>query len=109
MVRAYALSFLRAWLSPLFFLGVFFYLFYHGVHGELGFYAWRILRLQEQRVGQELRDLQKTRADLRRRVSLLKGDIDPDLLEEQVRTVLGYVGPKDRIFFVRPEDDLNGG
>ena len=105
MVRAYVLVFLRAWLPRLLFVSILFYLLYHGIHGELGFYAWRALCVQDQHVAHELRELRQTRADLRRRVNLLKGDIDPDLLEEQVRHVLGYVGPKDRVFFVRPNGD----
>ena len=81
MVRAYVLAFLRAWLPRLLFVSILSYLLYHGIHGELGFYAWRALCVQDQHVAHELRELRQTRADLRRRVNLLKGDIDPDLLD----------------------------
>jgi cell division protein FtsB len=42
-------------------------------------------------------------ASLERRVALLRADrIDPDMLEERARVLIGYVDPRDLVLLLHP-------
>lgn len=79
-------------LRPLLAVFAVFYLLFHALHGERGIYAW----IRDQR---ELRALQTefeaTKAEretVERRVRHLRdGSIDPDLLDEQMRRMMGVM------------------
>jgi cell division protein FtsB len=74
------------------------YFGYHALHGERGFLAWRELKgdlVAAQTVEAELAD---RRSRLERRTALLRADnLDPDLLEERARVLLGYGDPGDLV------------
>ena len=74
------------------------YFGYHALHGERGFLAWRELRhdLAEARVDESR--LAGERAQLDRRVRLLRRDgLDRDLLEERAQVLLGYGHESDLV------------
>jgi cell division protein FtsB len=51
----------------------------------------------------ELAGLKTERAGLERRVALLRSDrIDPDMLEERARALIGYVDPRDLVLLLHP-------
>lgn len=67
------------------------YFGYHALHGERGFLAWRELRRDLVVVQHVEAKLAAERTLLDRRTTLLRTDnLDPDLLEERARTLLGY-------------------
>ena len=77
------------------------YFGYHALHGERGVPAWRELKVDlaqaraaEARLGQD-------RAQLARRVGLLRPDsLDPDLLEERANLLLGYSHGDDLVILL---------
>ena len=51
----------------------------------------------------DLRQLKAERALWERRVSLLRADrIDPDMLDERARALIGYVDPRDLTLLFNP-------
>ena len=53
----------------------------------------------------ELTHLKAERAVWERRVSLLRADrIDPDMLDERARALLGYVDPRDITLLLHPRE-----
>ncbi|MGH6742740.1 MAG: FtsB family cell division protein [Bradyrhizobium sp.] len=51
----------------------------------------------------ELRHLKAERTDWEHRVSLLRSDkIDPDMLDERARALLGYADPRDLVLLLQP-------
>jgi cell division protein FtsB len=64
----------------------------HGLRAQLD------LDQQMTAMQQELSELKAEHAVWERRVSLLRSDrIDPDMLDERVRAMLGYADPRDLI------------
>lgn len=53
----------------------------------------------------KLTSLRATRAEWERRVSLLRANrIDPDMLDERARALLGYVDPRDITLLLHPRE-----
>ncbi len=78
------------------------YFGYHALHGERGFLAWRELRRDLVAVQRVEAKLAAERTQLDRRTALLRTDnLDPDLLEERARLLLGY-GYSDDLVVLRP-------
>jgi cell division protein FtsB len=78
------------------------YFGYHALHGERGFLAWRELRRDLVAVQRVEAELAAERTVLDRRTALLRTDnLDPDLLEERARLLLGY-GFSDDLVVLRP-------
>jgi cell division protein FtsB len=51
----------------------------------------------------ELTNLKAERAQWERRVALLRSDrIDPDMLDERARALLGYADPRDLVLLTHP-------
>ena len=74
------------------------YLGYHFVQGENGVTAWLKIARQIENSNAELVKLTKERKALEHRVKLMRPEtLDPDLLEERIRTVLNYGLQNDRI------------
>lgn len=74
------------------------YFAYHAIEGDRGLLAWQRLdgRIAETRAA--LAEAKAKREVLEHRVHLMRSQtLDPDLLEERVRAVLGLVGAEDRI------------
>ena len=78
------------------------YFGYHALHGERGFLAWRELRRDLVVVQRVEAKLAAERTQLDRRTALLRTDnLDPDLLEERARLLLGY-GYSGDLVVLRP-------
>ena len=71
-----------------------FYLLYHALHGERGLYAWFREQRQLEAVQEELIQTKAERERTELRVSHLRdGSLDLDLLDEQMRRMLGVMEP----------------
>jgi cell division protein FtsB len=79
---------------------------YFGMHafsGDRGLRAQLDLEQQLTAMKGELDGLKADRALWERKVSLLRADrIDPDMLDERARALVGYVDPHDLVLMVRP-------
>lgn len=78
--------------KPLMWMCVAFYMGYHTLHGERGLYA---LFRDQRELAQLQQDLDKTkheREQMERRVASLRdGSLDRDMLDEQMRRMLGMM------------------
>lgn len=78
--------------------GVFFYLAYHLMHGDRGYFAWKGL---EQKLAVAQADYDQTlanRAALEQQVKMLRpGSLDLDMLDERARIVLGFTQPDEKV------------
>lgn len=85
-------QFLATFLS----FALFVYFFYHLIHGDRGYFAWKGVE-EKLAVAEEKYD--KTRHEreaLETRVKMLRPDsLDLDMLDERARTVLGFLGPDE--------------
>jgi len=73
--------------------------------GNHGLRAYQDLDKQLATMQAELDGLKVERVLWERRVSLLRSDkIDPDMLDERARAILGYVDPRDLTLLVRPRE-----
>lgn len=79
---------------------------YFGMNAYSGNHGLRAQKDLEQQLGamqQELQDLRTERSDWERRVALLRSDrIDPDMLDERARKLIGYADPRDLTFLLPP-------
>jgi cell division protein FtsB len=77
---------------------------YFGVNAFTGNHGLRAqidLDQQMASMQEELRQLKAERALWERRVALLRSDrIDPDMLDERARSLIGYVDPRDLVFLL---------
>ena len=74
------------------------YFGYHALHGERGFLAWRELKQDLSAARSVEAEVAAERARLDRRTALLRADnLDPDLLDERARVLLGYGHPGDLV------------
>lgn len=71
--------------------------------GNRGLRAQQDLDQQISAMKDELAQLKAERALWERRVSLLRSDrIDPDMLDERARALLGYADPRDVTLLLKP-------
>lgn len=79
---------------------------YFGVNAFTGNHGLRAQQDLEQQLAAlqgELQALKAERSVWERRVSLLRSDrIDPDMLDERARALLGLADPRDLVFLTRP-------
>lgn len=79
---------------------------YFAVNAFTGNHGLRAQQDLEQQLGamqMELAALKAERAHWERRVSLLRPDrIDPDMLDERARALIGYADPRDLILLLTP-------
>jgi cell division protein FtsB len=74
------------------------YFGYHAVQGDRGLIAWWNLRFEIERANVAAAEVSAEKKALEHRVSLLRSEsLDPDMLEERARIMLGAVSPSDRI------------
>jgi cell division protein FtsB len=72
------------------------YFGFHAFGGDHGIMAQRHYDEQKEQLSNELDQLQRERRGLERRIALLKADsIDPDVLEEKSREMLGLTNRDD--------------
>ena len=80
---------------------VFGYFVYHAVQGDRGFLAKLRLEQELERARAARAELAVQEAKLAHKVSRLQLDnIDPDLLDEQARRLLGYGRPDDLVIML---------
>ncbi len=80
-----------------------FYFSYHVVSGERSYLRLMSLERGITRLTHQQHDLAEQRKALENKVAMLRpGSIDPDLLEERARVVLGYHHP-DEIVVIRSQ------
>ncbi|AXK79873.1 septum formation initiator family protein [Pseudolabrys taiwanensis] len=71
--------------------------------GNHGLRAQKDLEQQLASMQQELQTLRAERTDWDRRVALLRSDrIDPDMLDERARKLLGFADPRDLTLLLPP-------
>ncbi len=74
------------------------YFAYHTVHGDRGFLAWMQMKDRVDDAERRLMALQRERDTWERRVHLLNpASLDPDMLDERVRAMLGYAQAGDLV------------
>jgi cell division protein FtsB len=79
------------------------YFAYHAVQGDRGLIAWWKLRYEMEHTDVALQELTAEKKALEQRVSLLRPQsLDPDMLEERARIMLGFVHADDRIVPLTP-------
>jgi len=81
------------------------YFTYHALQGQNGLLAY--LRLDKELAVQErlVADIAAEREALEHRVHLMRpSSIDPDMLDEQVRSILGYAGDSEVVIYLDVDD-----
>ena len=93
----------RPLFGPLFLAAILFYLTFHAISGERGFYALFKETRRLELLKAELAIVSGQKAEVEHRVRLLEdGSIDLDLLDEESRNMLGYARPDEVVYF--PEE-----
>lgn len=81
------------------------YFAYHLVHGERGFSAYLHLKQELAAAEQTRAELTAERKVLEQKVALLRPEhLDPDMLSEQARKLLGYGRANEIVVLPRGED-----
>jgi cell division protein FtsB len=94
-------SLLRRAAVPALVLSVAYYLGYNLIQGERGLLAWTDINQELETNRAELERLQMERQALEHKVSLLRPDnLDPDMLDERSREVLGLADKNEVIIFL---------
>lgn len=76
------------------------YFSYHGLYGKRGFFTHEELRRQYVALSEERAELRQERLRLEKQVRAMGPDnLDPDLLDEQVRRAFHYAHPDEIIVF----------
>jgi cell division protein FtsB len=78
------------------------YFGFHAYHGEHGIHAKQQFLGQIEDLNGQLAVLRKEKAEVARRVALLRTDaIDPDMLDERAREILNFADPRDLVLVMR--------
>ncbi|MFQ5533213.1 MAG: septum formation initiator family protein [Sphingomonadales bacterium] len=86
--------------APVFGALVIVYFGYHTIEGRYGLIALHQLRSEISELQEQARGLKARREVLEHRVAMLRPDnLDPDLLEEEVRKTLGFVHKDEIVIF----------
>jgi cell division protein FtsB len=81
------------------------YFAYHAVQGDRGLLALGKLRGEVNTLQSRVVDVRDERFVLAQRVQMLRpGSIDPDLLEERARILLGYGRDEELVVIIHPND-----
>lgn len=79
------------------------YFGYHLLMGHRGLLAWSVLRDEVAVARSALEQAQAEQKMLERKVALLRRDnLDQDMLDEQVRHILGYAEPDEYVVLLNP-------
>ncbi len=80
---------------------VFLYFIFHLLQGERGYIKLQELELKQISIEKQYEQVHKERLILEQRVNLLNAQsLNKDMLDEQVRRVLGYTNEKDIIVLI---------
>ncbi len=101
------LSLLRRAALPAIVLGLGYYLAYNLIEGDRGLIAWLGINQELDADNKELERLKAERMALEKKVSLLRPDhLDPDMLDERSRAVLGLAEEDELVIFLdEPEEE----
>ncbi|HEY9080749.1 septum formation initiator family protein [Magnetovibrio sp.] len=81
------------------------YFAYHAVQGDRGLLALGKLRGEVNTLQAEVLDVRNERFELEKKVHMLRPEtLDPDLLEERARDLLGFGKPDEWIVILHPDD-----
>ncbi len=84
------------------------YFAYHAIEGERGVLAFIKLNSELESAEQIAQQVGEDRAVLEHRVSLLSSEsLDPDMLEEQARTLLNYGRPNERVIYLNRPNQVD--
>jgi len=93
---------LRRAVAPLFCVLALFYLAFHAVSGERGFFAYLKESRRLEVLKADLSNVVTKRESLEKKVKLLSSNsLDLDLLDEQARLVLGLAGKDEVVIFLQ--------
>lgn len=85
---------------PLALACAFFYIGFHAMSGERGLYAWFKENRRLEVLKAELAATTASREEYERKIRLLSNNsLDLDMLDEQARSVLGFVGADEVVIF----------
>lgn len=83
------------------------YFLYHAVQGENGLLALRDFDARAENLTIKAKQLARERQIMADRVALLRPDnLDPDMLDEEARRLLGFIHP-DEVVILEPERFLH--
>ena len=93
-------SFARRLAGPLFLVLTMFYLGFHAVSGERGLFAWFSESRKLETLKAELGDVKAKHEAMEHKVRLMSdSSLDLDMLDEQLRRVLGMAGNGETVIF----------
>lgn len=96
ITRQHSKSFVRRLWMPLLTVGFVTYFGYHAFHGAFGIWAMDRLEADAARLAGERDRLQAERAELERRVALVRPDsLDADTVDMQARAALNLMRPEE--------------
>jgi cell division protein FtsB len=96
---------LRNFAAISFFVVMIFYLTFHAINGDRGIIAFLKLSQTAVKLQNELDIARAERLHLEHRVNLMRSDsLDIDLLEEQVRKILGVAGGNEAVYFLEDKN-----
>ena len=91
----------RALIAPTLLLLVAGYFAYHTIQGQRGLIAYARLSLEVERSQGELRSVAAKKRAIEARVALLHPDhVEPDMLDEQTRRILGLAHPDEVVIYL---------
>lgn len=100
-------SYMRQAVGPTLAVSIFAYFAYHAIEGDRGLLAWMQLTQDVAASQAELDKVTQVREKLDHETSLMRSNaIDPDMLDEKARAVLGLVR-KDEVIIVAPKGSEN--
>jgi cell division protein FtsB len=89
--------------GPVLAIAVFGYFAYHSIQGDRGLIAWMHLSQQIEIADANFEKVARERLALERRTNLLRPDhLDPDMLDERVRSSLGLLLPNEIVIMDGP-------
>ena len=96
--------------GPLIGITVVGYFIYHSLEGDRGLWSYFRLSQKLESLDQEYQQLHQERVNLEEKVKRLRPEsLDRDLLEKQVRHLLGYGRPDEVVIFVDDSEGLSEG
>lgn len=87
-------------MAPATAIAILFYFGYHAIEGNHGLKAWLSLTAEKAKLSEQAAVVSGRRDRLEQRVELMKPDtLDPDMLSEQARKILGYTHPDEIVIY----------